>query len=345
MASHAKSMRVFSQLLTNLGVAVRSIGVSQEQKAQFHLRATGAVTAWLTLGPLRGDWAKLYADDLVGGEAAARPLAGQFVGEMAWAPQYTPAALNLGDEHRYGKIDNAALCLASYINAPTARQAMLLVGSDDDVKVWLNGKLVHANPAARPLTPDQDRVGPVDLQAGWNALLVKVVNRTMNWGVSVRVVGPDGRAFGDMDIAADRPDADLAEIPPGGWVAESSPAGDVAAAFDRRPETRWTSGSPMDDTMWFTVDLGQSYPVRRVVLDTSGSPGDWPRGFVVEVSEDGKTWRTVARTDRGAECQAGGVTTVSFEPSAARYVRVKQTGKAGSSGGLYWSMHEMRVYR
>ncbi len=342
LASHTKSMRVFSQLLTNLGVPLRSVGVSAEKRAQFHLRATGSITAWLTLGPFRGDWQKLYADDLVGGETTTRPMAGQFVGDMAWAPRYAPPMFVLSDEKVYGKLENAALCLATYINAPTARQAILFVSSDDDVKVWLNGKLVHANSVGRPLLPDEDKVGPVDLQAGWNALLVKVINRTANWGIAARVVSPAGKAFDDMEIAADRPDAGLVEIPTDGWKAQSSPPGDVALAFDRKPETRWTSGRAQDDKMSFTLDLGQSYPVRRIVLDSEGSPGDYPRGFIIDVSEDGQTWRTVAKTDRGAECQAGGVTTVSFEAAPARYVRIKQTG---SVAGLFWSIHELHVYR
>ncbi len=98
----------------------------------------------------------------------------------------------------------------------------------------------------------------------------------------------------------------------------------------------------MDNTMSFTLDLGQSYPVRRLVLDSAGSPGDFPRGFVIDVSEDGKAWRTVAKTDRGAECQAGGVTTVSFEAAPARYLRIKQTGTVQ---GLFWSIHELHVFR
>ncbi len=64
IASHMKSMRVFSQLLTNLGVPVRSVGVSMEKRAQFHLRADRRVTAWLTSGRSATTAAKLYADDL-----------------------------------------------------------------------------------------------------------------------------------------------------------------------------------------------------------------------------------------------------------------------------------------
>lgn len=345
IASHLKSMRVFGQLLTNLGVAVKSIGITDQQRAQFHLRATGAVTAWLTLGPFREDAAKLYADDLIGGEATARPMAGQIVGGMAWATRYAPVVWNLSDKQFYGQLDNAALYLATYVRVPTARQALLMVGSDDEVKVWLNGKLVHANPATRPVAPDEDRVGPVDLVAGWNAILVKVVNRSGNWGVTMRVVGTDGKAFADAEILPDRPDAGLVEIPQEGMHAQASEGSDPSLAIDGKPETRWTSGRPMDDTMWFMVDLGRSYSVRRIVLESKLSPGDWPRGFAIETSEDGKTWQVVAKTTHGDECQAGGVTTVSFAPTPARYVRIRQTGKAGCSGGLYWSIHELHVYR
>ena len=36
------------------------------------------------------------------------------------------------------------------INSMREQKAQLEIGSDDGVKVWVNGKLVHANNAARP---------------------------------------------------------------------------------------------------------------------------------------------------------------------------------------------------
>lgn len=343
---NAKSMRVFGQLLTNLGVSWRRRAISDQQRAEFYLRATGTIVQWLMLGPIRGkSWAELYADDLIGGEASARPVVGGMAGGAAWVPRQTSPVVNLSDRDWYGTLPDAAMYFAAYVRSPVARKALLLVGSDDDVKLWLNGALVHAAQVARPVAPDQDRVGPVELRAGWNILLAKVVNRTGNWGFCLRVVDENGRPLPDLSLAVDDPEANFVEVSPDGWQATSQPPGDVAAAWDRRPGTRWTSGRPMDDTMQFILDLGDIRTVRRVILDTSGSPGDWPRGLCIEASADGRDWQVVVDAPDASAMQQGGVTCVTFAPTPARFLRFRQTGPAGCSGGLYWSIHELRVFQ
>ncbi len=62
------------------------------------------------------------------------------------------------------------------LNAPREQETVMLVGSDDAVKVWLNGELVHYNPVARGAGDFQDAF-PVTLKRGTNVLLVAVDNR------------------------------------------------------------------------------------------------------------------------------------------------------------------------
>lgn len=59
--------------------------------------------------------------------------------------------------------------------APTARKTTFSVGSNDAVKIWLNGRVVLDNNTQRGVQPDQDTV-EVNLEAGENELLMKVVN-------------------------------------------------------------------------------------------------------------------------------------------------------------------------
>src|SRR5262249_13803261 len=82
----------------------------------------------------------------------------------------------------------------------------LSFGSDDAIKVWLNGEPVLANKIIRVVAPDQEKA-TVDLRAGKNELLVKVVNGG----------GGDGFYF---------------------RVAEMGLAGDVAAILKAAAETR-----------------------------------------------------------------------------------------------------------
>lgn len=71
--------------------------------------------------------------------------------------------------------DIAATYLYRKIAAPTTRTLDLAIGSNDAVKIWLNGEVVHDNNVPRSLTPGEDKVR-LNLCAGDNDLLVKVVN-------------------------------------------------------------------------------------------------------------------------------------------------------------------------
>jgi hypothetical protein len=79
-----------------------------------------------------------------------------------------------------------------YVFSPEARQALILVGSDDGVRIWLNDNLIHNNPAYRGAYPDQDKV-QAELKQGWNKLLVKVQQGGGGWGYYLRFVDPEGK--------------------------------------------------------------------------------------------------------------------------------------------------------
>ena len=78
-----------------------------------------------------------------------------------------------------------------YVLSPDDRSAPLLLGSDDGIRVWVNGELVHTNPAYRAAEADQDRVS-VRLKEGWNKILLKVLQGAGGWGFYVRFADPAG---------------------------------------------------------------------------------------------------------------------------------------------------------
>ncbi|RKU26138.1 hypothetical protein C6499_13995 [Candidatus Poribacteria bacterium] len=61
------------------------------------------------------------------------------------------------------------------LNSPQEQETTMLVGSNDAVKVWLNGERVHYNPITRGAGDFQDAF-PVTLKTGVNVLLVAVDN-------------------------------------------------------------------------------------------------------------------------------------------------------------------------
>ena len=68
-----------------------------------------------------------------------------------------------------------AVYLRRELLSPSAREVELSVGSDDAVKIWLNGEVVLDRDVQRGLAPNQDKA-LLKLKAGANQLMYKVVN-------------------------------------------------------------------------------------------------------------------------------------------------------------------------
>jgi putative heme-binding domain-containing protein len=75
----------------------------------------------------------------------------------------------------FGPCDHSSFYAYCRLESPSRQRALLLVGSDDGVKVWHNGNEVWSNPTVRGALPFQDVV-VLDLQPGGNDLLVRVQN-------------------------------------------------------------------------------------------------------------------------------------------------------------------------
>jgi hypothetical protein len=81
--------------------------------------------------------------------------------------------------------DNACIYLYHEIEAAEAVELPIALGSDDGLKVWLNGvKLVEDN-VIRAAAPDQDHA-TLKLKAGKNQLLVKVTQAAGEWAFYLR---------------------------------------------------------------------------------------------------------------------------------------------------------------
>ena len=113
--------------------------------------------------------------------------AGETVGNSAWtlgniAPtggdNITEVAhtLDLGN----GDIDNHVAYGSLHFWSPLEQQTTMYVGSDDAIKVWINGELVHNKPIDRGALDYQDAF-PVTLKQGTNVLLVAIYENLGGW--------------------------------------------------------------------------------------------------------------------------------------------------------------------
>ena len=79
-----------------------------------------------------------------------------------------------------GDIDDHVAYGSIILDSPRRQETTMYVGSDDAVKVWLNGVLVHNNPVDRGANDYQDFF-PVVLKQGANVLLVAIYEHGGGW--------------------------------------------------------------------------------------------------------------------------------------------------------------------
>ena len=77
-----------------------------------------------------------------------------------------------------------------YVHAPKVTDAMMLIGSDDEIAVWLNGTEIHRKSIDAWATVDADAV-PCQLKAGWNTVLCQKVDNGWSWGLYLRFTDAD----------------------------------------------------------------------------------------------------------------------------------------------------------
>lgn len=160
----------------------------------------GFILAWMLSGP--------YVQEGKDGPALfSIPFAPEKPGAKAeWRPAIVPS------DGRPGSVEidkilgghNRVCYLKTQIASAKEQDALLEIGSDDGIKVWLNGQVVHANNAVRPCTPDQDKA-EVKLKQGPNTLLIKVTQGGGEWTLCCRLRSSNGKPLAGVTVAPGEP--------------------------------------------------------------------------------------------------------------------------------------------
>ncbi|MCJ7679115.1 MAG: hypothetical protein MUP70_00170, partial [Candidatus Aminicenantes bacterium] len=113
-------------------------------------------------------------------------------GPVSWGIIHAPENGFIRLEDSVQPSERGLIYALSYVLSSEERDALMKIGSDDGVRIWINEDLVHTNPAYRGAYPDQDTLS-VHLTKGWNRILIKVLQGAGGWGFYARFVDPDGR--------------------------------------------------------------------------------------------------------------------------------------------------------
>lgn len=171
--------------------------------------AKGFIRDWLLLAPIQLATENAGADEIdkpqVPFESALQPKAGDAITIAGKAIKWR--AIKAKDyffdvnEFLGGAHENVTAYAVTYVVAPKEiTDAQLLMGSNDQGKVWLNGKEVVKFAETRTLDPDTDKAANLTLKAGVNVVVFKVINENNNWQGCLRFTDAAGQPLAGLTL-------------------------------------------------------------------------------------------------------------------------------------------------
>ena len=159
----------------------------------------GVVRLLLTsASPFIGEWQVIGPFDNKGIDSVLPPETDGFKADASYDGKaakvtWTKVASNGGVylHDRMSPSEKATAFAFTGITSPDSRETELLIGADDECKVWLNGTEIWRQEGTHDLYVDQDRI-KITLKPGENTLLLKIGNGGGYWGYVARLRDPDG---------------------------------------------------------------------------------------------------------------------------------------------------------
>jgi hypothetical protein len=166
----------------------------------------GFIQHWLVLAPIPLAENESGADGLdkqqLKDEAKLKPKTGDKVKvggkELTWKEHALSDHLLDFNGLLGAQTEDSVAYAVTFIVSPAERKGVKMkTGSDDQAKVYLNGKEVFKMTEARAADKDQDTT-EVTLQKGVNVLVAKVVNEKVDWSFCVRFTDKDDKPLTDL---------------------------------------------------------------------------------------------------------------------------------------------------
>ena len=168
----------------------------------------GYIRDWVMLAPIalpqEGDCADLILKEQVKDEAALKPKAGDKIKindkELTW--KNIIASTNCFDFNVILKTQNdrAAGFMVTYIECENEMpDVTMALASNDQGRLYLNGKDIYVFTEARTLELDADK-GKVTLNKGLNVVVFKIINEQGNWQGAMRFLDKAGAPLKKLKI-------------------------------------------------------------------------------------------------------------------------------------------------
>jgi WD40 repeat protein/serine/threonine protein kinase len=186
----------------------RELDAQAEENRIARRQDPGAIKKWLVLAPIPFESQmaeKALREEQLPREAYLQPRAGDRVKigerELTWrSVQLEDSGLDFSALAGTQASWSAALAVC-YIQSDVLQTGLLVkIGSDDQSKVYLNGKEVYHHAHSRHFVPDQDVVSGVVLEAGFNTVVFKVLNENEHWEASLHFTDAAGRPLKGITV-------------------------------------------------------------------------------------------------------------------------------------------------
>jgi hypothetical protein len=202
-------MRRFLTVLAILPV-LALFGRAAPDEGKTGLNEDGFITTWVLLAPIplaegQGGAAALDKEQLKD-EAKLRPSPGDKVKvggkELTWKKYQAKDYFFDFNDFLGKQTEDSVGYAVCYVHSGAERKGVhLKTGSDDQAKIYLNGKEVFKHEEDRPLEKDEDST-EVTLRKGVNVLVFKVVNEKEDWSGCARFTDKDGKVIKDLEVTA-----------------------------------------------------------------------------------------------------------------------------------------------
>ena len=171
--------------------------------------------------------------------------------------------------------------LATFVWCPTEMDAEIHAGSQEAIRLWLNGQLVISHLVTRDPAPDQEIV-PIHLHEGWNTVLAKVVQGEGQWHFYFRIDGTGS----DRLIYSPSKNKDTSETVSAWWLIAPFESASVEQVSKRNiaPEKeldfdRCYRGKDGREIRWISAGVTKESDLASIIMSREPRVRSQEKGF------------------------------------------------------------------
>ena len=166
--------------------------------------ADGYIGTWLVLAPFENRYSPYDCvpsyDELVTVDANNLPVLGQMDAGLTWTAAFDPSDRMDFDDWYWWADDPREIYLLTHVHSDQDQTLTFAIGTDDGARVWFNHQMIHEDTGCHSANRD-DFEYEVQLQRGWNPLLIRIYDGGGGWRLYARFKNEYGDPVTDLELS------------------------------------------------------------------------------------------------------------------------------------------------